>query len=132
MNKMALLVLSAIGLVAIAGCTAPVDDAGDIDDVEGEVGEAEQALIHIKTVPCALHVPSFGQLEVRVTNNTGVFVFDGEVDYTVYHYGTSATYHQSNLPVGDLANGEVVTFNASNDPNALSASYCTATLTYWY
>lgn len=128
MKKMALLVLSAIGLFAFAGCTAPVDGA---DDGEDDVGEAEQAVwSHVRSVPCSLNVPSFGQLEVKVTNNTGVFIIDGEVDYTIHHYYTTTTYHKSNLPVGDVANGEIMTFNASADPNALSASYCTATLSY--
>jgi hypothetical protein len=127
MKKLSLLALFAIGLSAVAGCTAPVDGADDTDD---DVGEAEQAWTHVKVVPCDLTIPSLGQVEVEITNNTGAFIFEGAVSYTVYHFSSTATYHRSNLPVGSLTNGQTVTFNASSDPNALSASHCTATLAY--
>jgi hypothetical protein len=133
MNKLSILVLSAFGLFAFAGCMAPVDGVDGVEDVDGEddsedVAETEQAVV--RSVPCTLIVPSFGQLQVRITNNTGVYIDEGEVDYTIYHYYTQTTYHKSNLLVSELAPGAYAFFNASADPNALSASHCTATLSY--
>jgi hypothetical protein len=124
---MLLLALSAIGFYTLAGCAAPVDDG----DPSENVTQAEQGLggtySHAKSVPCTVVALPLGQMEVDITNNTGAYIVDGEATYTIYHYGTTVTYHGSGA-VSDLANGDVVTFNASSDPNTLSASTCTAIL----
>lgn len=138
MKKMAFLVLSAIGFSALAGCTAPVDgdDAEDAGEQVGEVGQAvdgdpdpDYDYDYSQDVPCTLIVPSFGQLNVKMTNNTGVNISGGAYFYTVHHYGTTAKYSRSGA-ITTLLNGASKTVSASSDPNALSASYCTATL-FW-
>lgn len=125
MKKILFSLIAITGLCMTTGCNGPVDSQDEADEVDDtEVGEAQQALINT-TVQCSLIFGGLGQLSVKLKNNTGFEVGPGALHYTIHHdypitvFGGGASNFY-------LAAGATKSIDASSDPNAISASYCTA------
>jgi len=125
MKKIWFSLIAITGLCMTAGCNGPVDSQDEVDEVDDtELGEAQQALVNT-TVSCALTSTGLGQLSVKITNNTGFEVGPGALHFTIHHDYPDPLFSggASNF---FLAAGANKSINASSDPNAMSASYCTA------
>ncbi|EYF04440.1 hypothetical protein [Chondromyces apiculatus] len=96
MIKALLSLVALTGLLAMTGCTAPVEgdevtevEAGDVSEEEAEaVGEAEQAIFKTVTLACSITYPSLFNPNAQLVNNSSTTVSDdATITIVVHHLG---------------------------------------------